>query len=878
MLVVGVVNVKTFSVGSRCPMSLESLFTSPPAPLNSGSDPPSLSPASVAGGPLTVISDVGRSMEEVEEGEGTPQRPHVDLVTARSGTGKRKRMKVAAAAAVVVVQAKQQRTIQQQRPVESNVSTSPRTDARLAHPFDLVSASGFGVFEVPLTHMVGDVATEEPRQLADRHEHEEENNDEGGVQDEFLGGLGRNREAKFTAAAAMLTCAVTQADKGMTQSTEPVCTLSQGAKREGKVRGDIGRLLTRANNGIDPTDCQEVVMFATLLQKGELPVNQMSIPGGGEKEEGEVELNETDSSPLNLGSQGKVNGVKDQRKEEAQVCVPHYASSFGVFELPLAVMVGDIYEGKSHRLLDGGGEGGGKHADGNNSDIDNDNDYDGGGGGGDDDFMKEMSRYQAAKSAAAQEVATEALGRCRAFAVATAPRGALTARGRVMARGRGGVRGGGTFVRRGAADPQHFHRPLQNNPAEKKQKKKNKNKKALPPKPKPKYACKFYLEGRCTKGDECTFSHEGMPANKREICKFYLNSFCSKGSSCLYMHSDFPCKFYHTGTTCYAGDRCRFSHAALTDETKELLQKCLNGPKETKEKEEKEEVPDSPKFYFSLAASKGTEGTALAHGGDGTIPGVTGPQASPGFTALQQQQPSSLQMHRDKQSATGMPGACENLPSPAALAVLQEQPVVIPTEPVHSSATWDPRLVRSGQHFCPDPDLSVPDFARFMNWEPLGGNEMANEAGFSESMDAFSSATSDRERPSIAGSLLDRSVSSCGPLAHHGAVHNLPVQPVLGVLTKTKYSGVFGERPRQIKAPALKHPQQHGLLLQISTAQTAAAAASTCTVTNATTTGTITNATTTTARSLEGGFGDGGRQQNLVDVFKSFDPTSSPFC
>ncbi|XP_078462340.1 uncharacterized protein LOC144727413 isoform X2 [Lampetra planeri] len=833
-------------------MSLESLFASPPAPLNSGSDPPSLSPASVAGGALTVISNVGRSTEEVDEGECTLRRPHADLATARSGTGKRKRMKEAAAAAAVVAHAKQQRT------VESNVSTSPRTDARLAQPFDLVSASGFGVFEVPLTHMVGDVATEELRKLADRHE--EENNDEGGVQDEFLGGLDRNREAKLTAAAAaaMLTCAVTQADKGMTRRTEPVCTLPRGAKREGKGQGAIGRLLTLASNGVDPTDRQE---------KGELPVNRMSIPGAGEKEEGEVELIETDSSPLNLGSQGQVNCVKDQRKEEeAQVCVPHAASGFGVFELPLTVMVGDIYEGKSHRLFDGGGEERGKHADGNNSDMDNDSDYDGGGGGGgdDDDFIQELSRYQAAKSAAAQAVATEALGRCRAFAVATAPRGAFAARGRVVARGRGGVRGGGTFVRRGAADPQHVHRPLQNNPAEKKQKKKNKNKKALPPKPKPKYACKFYLEGRCTKGDECTFSHEGIPANKREICKFYLNSFCSKGSSCLYMHSDFPCKFYHTGTTCYAGDRCRFSHAALTDETKELLLKCLNGPKETKEKEkeEKEEAPDSPKFYFSLAASKAT-------GGDGAIPGATGPQASSGFTALQQQQPSSLQ--------TGMPGACENLPSPAAPAVLQEQPVVIPPEPVHSSVTWDPRLVRSSQQFCPDPDLSVPDFAR-VNWEPSGGNEMANEAGFSESMDAFSSATSDRERPSIVESLLDRSISSCGPLAHHGAVHNLPVQPVLGALTKTKYSGVFGERPRQIKAPALKHPQQqHGLLLQISTAQTAAAP-TTCTVTNATTTGTITKIATTTAGSLEGGFGDGGRQQNLVDMFKSFDPTSSPFC
>ncbi|XP_038136077.1 zinc finger CCCH domain-containing protein 6 [Cyprinodon tularosa] len=103
------------------------------------------------------------------------------------------------------------------------------------------------------------------------------------------------------------------------------------------------------------------------------------------------------------------------------------------------------------------------------------------------------------------------------------------------------------------------------------------------------YICKYFLEGRCIKGEQCKFEHElVVPDKKKELCKFYLQGYCSKGDHCIYMHNEYPCKFFHTGAKCYQGDNCKFSHDALNDVTKELLDKIINTEEENAREDELE--------------------------------------------------------------------------------------------------------------------------------------------------------------------------------------------------------------------------------------------------------------------------------------------------
>nr|XP_004669835.2 zinc finger CCCH domain-containing protein 8 [Jaculus jaculus] len=96
-----------------------------------------------------------------------------------------------------------------------------------------------------------------------------------------------------------------------------------------------------------------------------------------------------------------------------------------------------------------------------------------------------------------------------------------------------------------------------------------------------KQVCKYFIERKCIKGDQCKFDHDAEIEKKKEMCKYYVQGYCTKGENCLYLHNEYPCKFYHTGTKCYQGDHCNFSHAPLTPETQELLAKVLDTDKKS---------------------------------------------------------------------------------------------------------------------------------------------------------------------------------------------------------------------------------------------------------------------------------------------------------
>lgn len=75
--------------------------------------------------------------------------------------------------------------------------------------------------------------------------------------------------------------------------------------------------------------------------------------------------------------------------------------------------------------------------------------------------------------------------------------------------------------------------------------------------------CRHYLQGRCTEGEKCKFSHDTVPLTKStKPCCHYARNSCMKGEDCPFDHqlSKYPCSNYASKGFCSRGDNCMFSH------------------------------------------------------------------------------------------------------------------------------------------------------------------------------------------------------------------------------------------------------------------------------------------------------------------------------
>ena len=104
--------------------------------------------------------------------------------------------------------------------------------------------------------------------------------------------------------------------------------------------------------------------------------------------------------------------------------------------------------------------------------------------------------------------------------------------------------------------------------------------------------CSFWLEGKCNKGDRCTFSHAKQPplGNSHQtlvLCKFLISGVCTKGLECPFSHDTkaFPCRYHFlTSRGCENGDQCCFSHKGpLSDEKRAEIEKQWQEEKLSKE-------------------------------------------------------------------------------------------------------------------------------------------------------------------------------------------------------------------------------------------------------------------------------------------------------
>jgi hypothetical protein len=93
-----------------------------------------------------------------------------------------------------------------------------------------------------------------------------------------------------------------------------------------------------------------------------------------------------------------------------------------------------------------------------------------------------------------------------------------------------------------------------------------------------KIPCDTWKAGKCTRGDDCLFSHDdpdGFDPRSKQLCHFHKLGSCLKGNLCVFSHckKDFPCVYFHKKSlSCkFTSESCEYHHNTLSNNDKLFL-------------------------------------------------------------------------------------------------------------------------------------------------------------------------------------------------------------------------------------------------------------------------------------------------------------------
>jgi hypothetical protein len=114
-------------------------------------------------------------------------------------------------------------------------------------------------------------------------------------------------------------------------------------------------------------------------------------------------------------------------------------------------------------------------------------------------------------------------------------------------------------------------------------------------------SCKFFLDGLCTRGDDCPYRHVKVN-EEASVCPDFLKGFCPAATECKKRHIN-ACPQFETRGACGRGSACPLPHIAK--KVVDAAEKAADGELAEGERKRKQKAPAKPKRKSIGEASTG---------------------------------------------------------------------------------------------------------------------------------------------------------------------------------------------------------------------------------------------------------------------------------